>query len=269
MRRLLLALVLALPAPAAADVIAADPTARNVSSFGDVGAWSRRAQDGSHRLVVRVRGVVADAAVPPSPHAFAPDVGKLRGGARVVVYPRCRGRDCHVHQYDVVAGTEKRLLRGIAPSILNDALAFGRPGEGLFVRRKGRVRRLSRHVPVETDVNGSRIVYRSGGDIRLIGTNGRRPTLLERGHADLVLASPSLSSYDAYWLAREHGGTSLRRAQAYGRGGPPITGARYLCDLQSYAVPRFADLFVSPSGVWAPSPQPTWRGTPRSRHCLT
>src|SRR5204863_329617 len=66
MRRLTLiltALITLLPtATASADtLLVADPSAANVTVYGSTAAWSRRADDGTYRLVVRDGGQVADA----------------------------------------------------------------------------------------------------------------------------------------------------------------------------------------------------------------
>src|SRR4051794_29041283 len=73
------------PAATADTLVVDDATAANVTMAGSTAAWSRRADDGTYRLVVRDGGRVADAPVPPSNQPLDPDLGPLGGSnARVI-----------------------------------------------------------------------------------------------------------------------------------------------------------------------------------------
>src|SRR4051794_39163312 len=77
------------PAASADTLLVDDPTAANVTIVGSTAAWSRRADDGTYRLVARDRARVADAPVPPSARPYDPDLGPLAGStARAIVYAR-------------------------------------------------------------------------------------------------------------------------------------------------------------------------------------
>src|SRR4051794_27970044 len=98
--------VLLAPAASADTLLVDDPTAANVTMVGSTAAWSRKADDGTYRLVVRDGGRIADAPVPPSSQPYDPDLGPVAGStARVVVY--ARGGD--LYRYDVGAAAEQKL----------------------------------------------------------------------------------------------------------------------------------------------------------------
>jgi hypothetical protein len=173
---LLLALSPALLAstPASADsVIAADPTALNVSAFGTTSTWSRRAADASYRLVVMGAPRVAkDASVRSASVPFDPDVGPTTGGRPYVVYSRCRvpatGRGCDIYGYDVGKRSERKLAAvsdpvrsEVAPSYFKGAIAFSRNGarRGLYVAAAGRrPRRIATSGASETDLSATHVI---------------------------------------------------------------------------------------------------------------
>src|SRR3954453_1130979 len=101
----LIAGVSAVPAASAHSVLVADPSASNVTVYGSTAAWSRKADDGTYRLVVRNDAHAADANVPPSSQPYAPDLGPTSGNARVVVY--ARGGD--LYRYTVGSGAEQKI----------------------------------------------------------------------------------------------------------------------------------------------------------------
>jgi len=77
-------------------------TAAILAAYGETAAWSRRAADGTHRLVVTdAAGVPADAAVRSCSVPFDPDLGPTRTNGRLVVYSRCKTgsvtRGCDVY----------------------------------------------------------------------------------------------------------------------------------------------------------------------------
>ena len=134
----------ALAAPAVADTpLVSDPTVANVTAYGATAAWSRRAQDGTHHLVVRSGGVIADAPVPAAGQALDPDLGPTASNGRVIVY----ARDGDLYQYTVGDPGERRVTalssryREGAPSFFKGAIAFARfngPRPGLYLYRPGR-----------------------------------------------------------------------------------------------------------------------------------
>jgi dipeptidyl aminopeptidase/acylaminoacyl peptidase len=214
-------------APAGADtILVADHSARNITSYASTSAWSRRANDGTYRLVVMgPSGVPADAAVRPSSVPFDPDLGPTSSGGRGVVYSRCLAgsttRSCDVYLYDVGAGTEHKVAAvsgrhtsEIAPSYFKGAVAFTRTSGGLFVYRpgKGSKQILKSAGAVETDLSATRVIARVNGEggaseIRVSSTTGRHARFLESGAAgeesDLVVTSPILTRYRAFWLRAE------------------------------------------------------------------
>ncbi|MEJ7797187.1 MAG: hypothetical protein WKF42_01715 [Solirubrobacteraceae bacterium] len=213
--------------PATADtVVVADPTAQNVTAYGATTAWSRRAADGRHRLVVsNASGVAADAAVRSSSVPFDPDLGPTRRNGRVVVYSRCaKGsttRGCDVYRYDVGSRSERRItaISGrrtseIGPSYFKGTLAFGRTGRhgGLFVTRAGRgAQRIVSGSVVETDLSMTRVIARmTRADrtfVRVSQPSGERARIVGRGlrgedGLGTVVTSPVLARYRAFWLKR-------------------------------------------------------------------
>src|SRR3954454_4473862 len=137
------------PAATADTVVVDDPTAANVTIVGSTAAWSRRADDGTYRLVVRDGGKVADAPVPPGTQPYDPELGPVAGSAaRVVVY--ARGGD--LYRYDVGAAAEQKLTAlssratERAPSFYKGAIAFSRTNganPGWYLYRPGKaLRRL-------------------------------------------------------------------------------------------------------------------------------
>ncbi len=209
----------ALAAPAAADTqLVTDATVRNVTAYGATSAWSRRAEDGTHRLVVRSGGVVADAPVPPSSAPYDPDLGPTSANGRVIVY----ARGGNLYEYVVGAAAERRnaalssARREIAPSFFKGAVAFARvngPRPGLYLYRPGRgTKRLSRRIPVETDVSATRVAW-SYADIGVASiyqsnyTGDETRRVAHTTSSGTVLTSPILSRFNVYWLQRRRGGT--------------------------------------------------------------
>src|SRR3954451_22278903 len=156
----------AAPAASADTLLVADPSASNISVYGSTAAWSRKAGDGTYRLVVRDGGQVADAPVPASSRPYDPDLGPTSGNGRVVVY--ARGGD--LYRYDVGAGAEQKITAlsskatERAPSFYKDAIAFARSDgsrPGWYLARPGRaLTRLTKDAPVETDLAATRVAAR-------------------------------------------------------------------------------------------------------------
>lgn len=207
-----------LAAPAAADTpLVSDPTVRNVTAYGTTAAWSRRAEDGTHRLVVRSGGVVTDAPVAPSSAAYDPDLGPGKDNSRVIVY--ARGGD--LYEYVVGVGGERPIAalsgryRAGAPSFFKGVIAFARvngPRPGLYLYRPGTgaAKRLSRRTPAQTDVAATRVAwsYVDVGVASIYQTNYTGDDTRRVAHttsSDTVLTSPILSRFNVFWVQRRAG----------------------------------------------------------------
>jgi hypothetical protein len=216
----------AMPASALADaVVVADPTARNVTAYGVTSAWSRRASDGTYRLVVMgASGIPDDADARSSSVPFDPDLGPTSENQRVILYSRCASgsatRVCDIWLYDIATRRERKVTsfssRGaseIGPSYFKGTVAFGRTGAraGLYVARPGKgAKRIVSGSFAETDLSATRVIAqgsRSGESIvRLSYLDGSRARIVGRGmggeEATSIVTSPVLSRYRAFWLHR-------------------------------------------------------------------
>jgi len=205
-------------APAQADtVLVADPTAQNVTAYASTAAWSRRAADGSYRLVVSSAGVIADAAVDSLDVPFDADLGPTRTNGRFVVYSRCRTgsatRGCDIYGYDLATRSERRLAVSsrtrseVGPSFFKGALAFGRTGSrgGLFVARDRRpAKRIWSGVTTQTDLSATRVIASNAATVRISQPSGDHARTLRQGasgeEAESIVSSPVLARYRAFWL---------------------------------------------------------------------
>ena len=174
---LAIALTAALGAPAAAfgadEKLTGDTTAANVSTHSGQPVWSRVARDGQAHLVQRVRGRNRDLPVAPKAGLFDPDVGTTPRGNFTVVYSRCAGlsgQGCDVWQYDgfnfkerKVQGAATKTCSEFAPSVWLGSVAFARTGpgkcNGLYIVRRGKLRKVDSRVPADTDLRGGRVAY--------------------------------------------------------------------------------------------------------------
>jgi hypothetical protein len=232
--------ILALPGAARADVaITSDRTATNASAHHGQLVWSRVAADGRARLVRRVAGRNEDLPVRPKPGLFDPDTGTSRGGHQVIVYTRCAGlsgQGCDVWRYN--EGTRReRKVRGAssatcseyAPSVWIGTIAFARAGPGscpgLYVLRRGHLRRLDGRVPAQTDVRGARVsyLYTPAGDpsrtsVRVRSLTESRSRRVVTGfkaeRESYRVTSPVLEGHYVYWLQEDQ----LRHDFFAGRG---------------------------------------------------
>jgi hypothetical protein len=221
-------LALAPPATAADEALTRDPTAANVSTHSGQPVWSRVARDGQARLVQRVRGRNRDLPVKPKAGLFDPDVGTTPRGNFTVVYTRCAGlsgQGCDVWQYDgfdfkerKVPGASSATCSEFAPSVWLGSVAFARTGpgkcNGLFVVRRGKLRRVDNRVPAETDLRGGRVAYLfiPPGDmfrsqIRVRTLRQKRSRVVVTGFAaekeSYAVTSPVLTGRYIHWLQED------------------------------------------------------------------
>ena len=266
---LAVAAVLAVPAAASADsVLVSDPSASNVTVYGSTAAWSRKADDGTYRLVIRNGGEVADAPVPPSSSPYDPDLGPTSGNARVVVY--ARGGD--LYRYTVGSGAELKIAAlsskaaERAPSFYKEAITFARPS-GWYLARPGRpLTRLSRDVPVETDLAATRVAARFGtaarSFIRQSNYSGRDIRTIARAKAGEKVSSPTLTRFNVYWL-RDLARTTESRAEYVGvnahRGLTPRVADRRFASATSLATTNVPVLYSSSQGVMTVEPKLRFR----------
>ncbi len=222
-----LAVALSVPAIALARdaAIATDRTATNLSAFGQGLIWSRTANDGASRLVLRGFGPPADLPVPPySGGVFDADLGQDSSGTVIAVYPRCggvSGRNCDVYQFNFSTNRESRVAGAAtsrcseyAPSIWEGAVAFARRGprgcNGLYVKgRRGTALKLDSRVPAETDFRSGRVAYLT---LSNLGRTAIRLFSIREGRSHVVVAgvraegertrvtNPSFSGRYLYWL---------------------------------------------------------------------
>jgi hypothetical protein len=217
------------PVHAADRVVTRDPTAANVSAHGGSGnvAWAR-VGDGRSRLVQRIRRRNRDLPVRPKAGLFDPDRATTRRGNVGIVYTRCAGlsgKGCDVWLYDgfdrkerKVPGASSARCSEFAPSMWLGSVAFGRTGpggcNGLYIARRGRVRKLDDRVPAETDLRAHRVAYvhvpprdSTRTVLRIRGARGGRSRVVVTGFAAegeaYRVSNPVLDSRYVYWLQQD------------------------------------------------------------------
>jgi hypothetical protein len=131
---------------ARADVTLATglPSTVKVTMKGDTVAWSAPTTGGRWKLVIRRRGVTADAAVAPGRAPFDVDLGDDGHGRLIATYSRCsvpavgfeRPRGCDVYRYDVTARRERR-VPGLGAGSASDYLPTASAGRIAFARSVG------------------------------------------------------------------------------------------------------------------------------------
>ena len=247
--------------PALADsTLVADPTAQNVTAYGSSAAWSRKAADGYH-LVVMHGGAVADAPVPVSAKPYDPDLGPTSSNGRAIVY--ARGGD--LYRYDVGATAERKLsslsssATELAPSFFKDTIVFSRSTgsrKGLYIKRPTRkLTRLFRTVAAETDVAATRVIGRFGTGsksiIRILNLSADDVKIAARARAGQRVASPTLTRFNGIWLrvgatasTVEQVGVNAHRGLAVRTGDRPLPGRA-----NSVASTNIPTLYSSEQGV--------------------
>jgi len=210
--------------------VVSDPTASNVSAhgYGHSLVWSRLDRDGRARLVRLVGSAQRDVRVHPKDGLFDPDVGTSRRGHQIIVYTRCAalsGEACDVWRYDEgtrrerkVSGASSEHCSEFAPSVWIGTVAFARTGPGrcpgLYVTRRGHVRRLEGRVPAQTDIRGTIVayLYTPAGDpavssvrVRSIyGKHSRRVVSgLKAEKESYRVTNPVLDGRYVYWLQED------------------------------------------------------------------
>jgi hypothetical protein len=217
------------PVAHAADrVVASDFTATNVSGHNTLLVWSRLGRDGRARLMSLTASGPRDLPVRPKDGPFDPDVGTGRRGNEVVVYTRCAGvsgQSCDVWQYDDAKRRERKVpgassahCSEFAPSVWVGTVAFARTGPGncpgLYMVRRGRIRRLEGRVPSRTDVRGSTVayLYTPAGDPATSSVRVRSPfgapsrrvvSGLKAAHESYRVTNPVLDGSFVYWLQED------------------------------------------------------------------
>lgn len=217
-------------AHAADRVITHDPTAANVTAHGFSGSivWSRVGSDGRSRLVERVKNRNRDLPVTPKAGLFDPDLATTQRGNVGIVYTRCAGlsgKNCDVWQYDgfslkerKVPGASSTRCSEFAPSMWIGAVAFGRTGpkgcNGLYIARRGKVRKLDDRVPADTDLRAHRVAYvhippndPTRTFLRVRGARGGKSRVVVTGFAaegeSYRVSSPILDAHYIYWLQQD------------------------------------------------------------------
>jgi hypothetical protein len=216
-----------------------DPTASNVSAHNTQLVWSSLGRDGRARLMRLVDGAPRNVPVHAKDGLFDPDTGTSRSGHQVIVYTRCSGlsgQGCDVWQYDdgkrserKVPGAASERCSEFAPSVWIGTVAFARTGPGncpgLYVVRRGHLRRLEGRVPAQTDIRGSIVAYlytpagvpaRTSVRVRSIYGAGSRRVVsgLTTEHESYRVTSPVLDGRYVYWLQED----SVRHQFFAGRG---------------------------------------------------
>jgi hypothetical protein len=203
-------------------VISKDPTASDVTAYGDALAWSRKEAPKRFRLVQSVHGNVKDAPITPSGRNYNPDLGPSPGSTTLAVYVRCEpsgSSSCDVYELDLRGGAERKLDEissfdrpESAPSTWRGNYAFGRlklgsardSGSGLFVERAGRVGKIDDRRPAGTDIDSRSVVFlddhagkdAKGREILAMPAAGGRACSLASGQ----VFSPAIDGGYAYWL---------------------------------------------------------------------
>jgi hypothetical protein len=159
---------------------------------------------------------------------FDPDTGTSHGGHQVIAYTRCAGvsgSGCDVWLYNdgtrrehKVAGASSARCSEYAPSVWIGTVAFARTGPGncpgLYVVRRGHVRRLETSTPSQTDVRGSRVAYlltpagdRSRTSIRVRSIYGGGARRVVSGFAtkreSYRVTCPAFDGGYVYWLQED------------------------------------------------------------------
>jgi hypothetical protein len=206
------------PAARADPLIIPAPGAKNLTAGGGWRAWAAPKTGGRWQLMTRAPdGTIQPAGIEDFEAPPDPSIGSTALAApakRVVaVYSRCKGssatKGCDVFQYDLAAGTERKVIRistiassETAPSISAGSYAFARsggPDAGTYTATRSHVRRIYSRVARETALTPSRVAFRSANGIMLSQLDGRRRRTIT---TDLSIFSVVITRYRVGWLQR-------------------------------------------------------------------
>jgi hypothetical protein len=276
-------LVVVAPAAGADRKLTGDTTAANLSTHSGQPVWSRVAKDGLARLVQRVRGRNRDLPVQPKAGLFDPDVGTTPRGNFTVVYSRCAGlsgQGCDVWQYDgfdfkerKVRGASTATCSEFAPSVWLGSVAFARTGpgkcNGLFVVRRGKLRRVDNRVPADTDLRGGRVAYLfiPSGDgfrsqIRVRTLRNKRSRVIVTGFAaqneSYAVSSPVMTSGYIHWLQEDRVRNDFFAGRALVTGKPALefTQRTFPRRVDSIAITRERLYYTNGKGVYLATDPP-------------
>lgn len=126
-----------------------DGSARNVTAYAGLVAWSRMDAQQQAHLVLRTGGITADLPVAPSPSAFEPTLGPGTDGHPTLVYARREGATATLERFDTVTGVESAAAApqavgrhcDVIGAVSGDVLAYALPCQSLLrvVTADGRV----------------------------------------------------------------------------------------------------------------------------------
>ena len=255
------------PAASADSVVVPDPTAANVTVYGSTAAYSRRADDGTYRLMILSEGSATEAPVPPSRAPYDPDLGPTASNGRTVVY--ARGGD--LYRFDVGSTAERKLTRlsssatERAPSFYKESITFSRAGSrpGWYLYRPGKaLKRVSKVAPLETDIAATRVAGRFFGGARSVirqsNFTGADLRTIARAHAGEKLSSPTLTRFNVFWL-RDLARSRAARAERVGvnahRGLRPLTADHAFSSATSLATTSIPVLYTSTQGIMSVDPK--------------
>jgi hypothetical protein len=284
---ILAALAAAAPALAVDRAIVTDETAANVSAHNGQLVWSRLARDGRAKLVAQIRGKARDLPVRAKTGGlFDPDLGTNPNGQSVVVYTRCAGvsgRNCDVYEFNRATRRERRVpgassdaCSEFAPSVWIGSIVFGRSGStecnGVYLLRRGNLRKLDTRVPAQTDLRGSGVsyLYIPPNDvertfIRVRSLYRGKSRILVTGFAaegeSYRVTNPVMFGRYTYWLQQDR----VRNEFFAGRGLSAKRAPLQFSDrlfpgaVDSLAVTRTGTYYTNGRGVFeATDPEPTF-----------
>jgi hypothetical protein len=204
------------PAARADPLIIPAPGAKNLTAGGGWRAWAAPKTSVRWQLMTRAPdGTIQPAEIEDFGAPPDPSIGSTALAAptkRVVaVYSRCQGssptKGCDVFQYDLAAGTERKVTRisttsssETAPSISAGSYAFARrggPDAGTYTASRSHVRRIYSRVARETALSPSRVAFRSADGIMLSQLDGRRRRTIT---TDFSIFSVVITRYRVGWL---------------------------------------------------------------------
>lgn len=275
------------PAHAADRAIVSDPTAANVTAHNGQLVWSRLARDGRAKLVGQVRGKTRDLSVKAKAGGlFDPDLGTNPNGQAVVVYTRCAGvsgRNCDVYEFNRATRRERKVpgassdaCSEFAPSVWIGSIVFGRSGStecnGVYLLRRGNLRKLDTRVPAQTDLRGSGVAYLyippndvERTFIRVRSLYKGKSRILVTGFAaegeSYRVTNPVMFGRHAYWLQQDRVRNEFFAGRGLSAKRSPLEFSDRLFPgaVDSLAVTRTGTYYTNGQGLFqATDPEPTF-----------